>query len=172
VSDSRLQEIVTRAVVGRAERRVSWSHTVPAEGVTGVLGVHVSDSTVAIKEKNGRAVVDVLVDCDLWCGSSKSTKVLRQSIRHTDGIDIRTVGHVLGDRDMTCKMVGAARATGVTVADAKITVSFEADVVIEMSALARLWVKAFDLEENVLSDVDDPNDESESGSDSDSGFGE
>jgi hypothetical protein len=60
----------------------------------------------------------------------------------------------------------------VKVSDAKITVSFEADLVIEMSALARLWVKAFDLEENVLGDVDDPNDESELGSDSDSGFGE
>ena len=75
MSDSRLQEIVTRAVVGRAERRMSWSHTVPAEGITGVFGVHVTDSTVGVKESNGRPVVDMIVDCDLWCGTQKNTNV-------------------------------------------------------------------------------------------------
>ncbi|MDB4897587.1 MAG: conserved domain protein glutamate-rich [Firmicutes bacterium] len=75
MSDSRLQEIVTKAVVGRAERRMYWSHTVPAEGVTGVLGVHVTDSSIAVKEKDGRASVDVIVDLDLWCGNPKHTKM-------------------------------------------------------------------------------------------------
>lgn len=76
MSESRLQEIVTRAVVGRAERRMTWSHTVPAEGVTGVYGVHVTESTAAVKDKDGRPVVDVIVDCDLWCGTNKNTKVI------------------------------------------------------------------------------------------------
>jgi hypothetical protein len=52
-----------------------WSHTVPAEGVTGVLGVHVTDSSIAVKEKDGRAAVDVIVDLDLWCGNPKHTKM-------------------------------------------------------------------------------------------------
>jgi len=74
VSDSRLQEIVTKAVVGRAERRVSWGHSVPAEGVTAVLGVHVTNATVAVKDQDGRPMVDLLVDCDLWCQNGKNTK--------------------------------------------------------------------------------------------------
>lgn len=75
VSDSRLQEIVTKAVVGRAERRMTWSHTVPAEGVTSVLGVHVTGATVAVKDEGGHPMVDVLVDCDFWCAHQKHTKV-------------------------------------------------------------------------------------------------
>lgn len=168
MSDSRLQEIVTRAVVGRAERRMTWSHTVPAEGVSGVLGVHVSDSTVAVKESDGRTVVDVIVDCDLWCGSSKSTKVLRCTCRNTETTKVRTAGTVLGEREVRGRLLGAPRATGVDVAGGKVTIHMEAEYVVEMSALARMWVKAYDLEEEVLVDLDDPDTEG-TGTGSDSG---
>lgn len=77
MSANRLQEIVTKAVVGRAERRMSWSHTVPAEGITGVYGVRVTDSAVGIKDNGGRPVVDMIVDCDLWVGTQKNTNVFR-----------------------------------------------------------------------------------------------
>lgn len=172
MSDSRLQEIVTRAVVGRAERRMTWSHTVPAEGITGVFGVHVTDSTVAIKENGSRPVVDVIVDCDLWCASHKLTKVVRCTCRGTEALTVRTVGHVLGDADVSVKMIGPARATGVSVADGHITLALEADVMVEMSALSRMWVKAFDLEDDVLDDLDYPGDDSSSSSSSGTSTGD
>ncbi len=167
MSDSRLQEIVTKAVVGRAERRMTWSHTVPAERVTGVLGVHVTDCSVAVKEQDGKAAVDVIVDCDLWCGSKKDTKVVRCTCRHTEAVDVRTVGWVLGKSQLNVRLLGPARATDVEVVDGQVVLSMEADVLVEKSAMARLWVRAFNMEPDVLQDLDDPGDESgsESGSD-------
>jgi D-serine dehydratase len=70
-------------------------------------------------------------------------------------MDVKTVGHVLGDVEMSVKMVGSARATGVSVADGQITLCLEADVVVEMSAFSRMWVKAYDMECEVLEDLDD-----------------
>ena len=172
MSDSRLQEIVTRAVVGRAERRMCWKHTVPAEGVTGVFGVHVTDAAVAVKESDGRPVVDLIVDCDLWCGTAKNTKVLRCTCRNTESVDIRKVGQVLGESVLNVRALGPARATGVDAGDGQITVALEADVLVEMSALARMWVKAYSLEDDVLGDLDDPDSSSSgSGSSSDSTSG-
>lgn len=168
MSDSRLQEIVTKAVVGRAERRMSWSHTVPAEGITGVYGVHVTDSTVAVKATEENPVVDVIVDCDLWCGTSKHTKVMRCTCRGTESVLLRTVGQILGDTDLTVRLVGPVRATGVSVSDDQITLSLEADVIVEMSALSRMWVRAYDLEEELVDDTEDySSDSSRSGSSSD-----
>jgi len=170
VSECRLQEIVTKAVVGRAERRVAWGHTVPAEGVTGVLGVHVTNSSIAIKEEDGRPTVDLTVDCDLWCGGNKNTKVIRCSCRNTEAVEVRTHGKVLGDRDWKA-VAGTARATGVSVEDGKVCLQLEADVAVEMSALTRLWVKAYDLERDVFQDLDDTGDDSESSSSSTSSSG-
>jgi hypothetical protein len=169
VSDSRLQEIVTKAVVGRAERRMSWSHTVPAEGITGVYGVHVTDATVAVKESDGKPLVDVIVDCDLWCGTIKHTKVMRCTCRGTETVGVRTVGQVIGDSDMSVRLSGPVRATGVSVADGQITLSLEADVIVEVSALSRMWVKAYDLEDDVLDDLSDDYSSTDSSSGSSSG---
>ena len=167
MSDSRLQEIVTKAVVGRAERRMSWSHTVPAEGITGVYGVHVTDSTVAVKATEERPVVDVIVDCDLWCGTSKHTKVMRCTCRGTESVSMRTHGQILGETDLSVRLAGPVRATGVSVADGQITLSLEADVIVEMSALSRMWVRAYDLEDESFDDSDDyTTDSSSSSSDS------
>jgi hypothetical protein len=163
VSDSRLLEIVARAVVGRAERRVTWSHTVAADGVTGVLGVHITDSAVAIKEKDGKAVVDVLVDCDLWCGSKKQTKVLRSTSRHTETVNIRSTGTLIGECEMNAKLAGLARATGVEIGEDGVTIQMELDVSVEMAGMTRMLVRAYDLGVD-LEDVDDL--EGESGSDS------
>lgn len=169
MSDSRVQEIVTKAVVGRAEHRVTWGHTVPAEGVTGVLGVHVTNSTVSVKDEDGRPTVDLIVDCDLWCGSAKQTRVLRCTCRNSESVQLHTVGKILGDRDMRASVLGAARATGVSVADGKVTLQLEADVAVEMSAVTRLWVKAYDFDSDVLDDLDGSGwSGSDSGSDSDS----
>lgn len=154
MSESRLQEIVTKAVVGRAERRVAWGHAVPAEGVTGVLGVHVTNSAVAVKEENGRPVVDLLADCDLWVATEKSTKVLRCTCRNTATLDVGIHGRVLGDQDLRAALLGAARAVGVKVSDGKVNLQLEADVSVEIAALTRMWIKAYDLDDDDQDQVD------------------
>lgn len=154
MSDSRLQEIVTQAVVGRAERRVTWGHTVPAEGVTGVLGVHVTNSTVALKDEGGSASVELMVDADLWVSTSKGTKVMRVTGRNSEAPSVRTFGRVLGDHDYKVSATGPARVTGVSVTDGQVTLQLEADYSVEMSALSRFWVRAYDLESEVLRDLD------------------
>jgi hypothetical protein len=88
-------------------------------------------------------------------------------------VDIRTVGFVLGDADLGAKLIGHAKATGVRVGDGQVTVSMEADVVVEMTALSRMWVKAYDTDDDVLEDLDDPDydDSSSSSSSGSSGSG-
>lgn len=168
MSDSRVQEIVTKAVVGRAERRITWGHSVPAEGVTAVLGVHVTNSSVVVRDEDGGPVVDLTVDCDLWCAGAKQSRVIRCTCRNTDAVSMNTIGRVLGDRDVRGALLGPARATGVDIADGKITLRLEAEVAVEMSALTRLWVKAYDLEGDVLDDLEG----AESGDSSGSSSGE
>jgi len=98
----------------------------------------------------------MIVDCDLWCGTHKHTKVVRCTCRGSETMEVKTVGQVLGDLDLGVRLIGGARATGVTMGDGQITLSLEADVVVEMNALARMWVKAYDLEGmEILGDLED-----------------
>jgi len=166
VSDSRLQEIFTKAVVGRAEHRMTWSHTVPAEGVTAVLGVHVSDCVVAVREGEAPQV-QVLAEIDLWCADSRTTKVIRVSARHPETVTMNPVGPVLGQAEYSARLLGPVEATGVTVGPGGITLDLTARVLVEMSAVTRLWVKSYALSDAALDDVEDPDASltSDSGSD-------
>lgn len=74
------------------------------------------------------------------------------------------MGQVLGEDELSVRLTGPARTTGVSVSDGVVTLSLEADVAVELSALSRLWVKAFNLDSDVLGDLDD-----ESGTGSGSG---
>lgn len=164
MAETKLQEIVTKAVVGRAERRVTWSHTHQAEGVTGVLGVHVTDCTVALKGDG--PTVELSVDCDLWCTGPKNTKVMRCTCKNSEAIEMRTWGKVLGDRDWKVTLLGDAEAVDVQVNDGKIALKLQANLAVEMSALTRLWVKSYDLEEEYddLEEASDVSSDSRSGS--------
>ena len=162
MSDSRLQEIVTKAVVGRAERRIIWRHTVPAEGVTGVLGVHVTNSAVAVTEADG-SEVQVLAEIDLWCAGASSTKVIRCTARHLERVALQTLGPVLGEPEFSARLGGSVQATGVSVTEGQITLNLAATVHVEMSAVTRLWVRSYNIDDASLDDVEDPDDESDSG---------
>jgi hypothetical protein len=153
VSEGRLQEIVTKAVVGRAERRVSWTHTVPADGVTGVFGVHVTGYELEVEMVDGRPVVTIAVDADLWVGTGGLTKILRIHGEQTEGVNVRTVGKVLGQREIRARLVGPARATGVDVQNGTVHLNLDAELVVEMSATARLMVRAFDLKEEAEGEI-------------------
>ena len=99
--------------------------------------------------------------------------MIRCTARNSEVVDIRTVSRPLSEADVSAKLAGSARATGVSVGDDGITLCLETDVVVEMSALTRMWVKAYDMCDDVLSDLDDPDDDSSSsGSSSDSSLGE
>lgn len=159
MSDSRLQEIVTKAVVGRAERRINWTHAVPAEGVTGVLGVHVTNCAVAVTEADG-SEVQVLAEIDLWCAGGNSTKVIRCTARHPEAVVMQTLGPALGEPEFSARLVGSVEATGVSVGEDQITVNLAATVLLEMSAVTRLWVRSYNIEDATLDDVEDPDDPS------------
>jgi hypothetical protein len=172
VSEGRLQEIVTKAVVGRAERQVKWTQTVPADGVTGVYGVHVTGYEIEVELSEGRPVVNLMVDADLWCGTGNTTKIMRVHAEHTEGVNVRTVGKILGQREIRARLVGPAKATGVEVQNGAINLDLTADLVIELSGTTRLAIRAFDVVEVEAAEADSWREESSSGSSSSSGSGE
>lgn len=147
MSEGRLQEIVTKAVVGRAERQVKWTQTVPADGVTGVYGVHVTGFEIEVELVDGRPVVNCTVQADLWCGTSGTTKILRVQAEHTEGVHVRTHGKILGQREIRARLVGPARVTGVDVQNGAIHLGLVLELVVELSGTTRLAVRAFDLDE-------------------------
>ncbi|HLO02713.1 MAG TPA: hypothetical protein VK191_06365 [Symbiobacteriaceae bacterium] len=174
MSEGRLQEIVTKAVVGRAERQVKWTQTVPADGVTGVYGVHVTGYEIEVELVDGRPVVNCAVQADLWCGTGGATKIMRIHAEHTEGVNVRTVGKVLGQREIRARLVTPAKVTGVDVQNGAIQLGLVADVVLELSGTTRLAVRAFDVEDDD-GDTDAWTDDSSgagSGSGSGSGSGE
>jgi len=93
----------------------------------------------------------------------KNTKVIRCSCRNSELIGFRTDSPVLGDRDVKVKMTEAARATGVDVRDGQVVLTLEADVAAEMSALTRVWVRAYDLAGVLSAELDGDEDLSDSG---------
>lgn len=171
MSEGRLQEIVTKAVVGRAERQVKWTQTVPADGVTGVYGVHVTGYEIEVELVDGRPVVNCTVQADLWCGTGGATKIMRVQADHTEGVTVRTVGRVLGQREIRARLVGPAKVTGVEVQNGTIHLGLVAELVVELSGTTRLAVRAFDVEEEEFGETDSWSDDT-SGSGSESGSGE
>lgn len=147
MSEGRLQEIVTKAVVGRAERQVKWTQTVPADGVTGVYGVHVTGYEIEVELVDGRPVVNSIVQADLWCGTGGATKILRVQAEHTEGVNVRTVGKILGQREIRARLVGPARVTGVDVQNGAVDLGLAVDLVVELSGTTRIAVRAFDVDE-------------------------
>lgn len=158
MSDSRLQEIVSLAVVGRAERRIAWRHTLAAEDVKNVLGVRVSGSSLKVKDDDGQTAATVTVSLDLWCANDKETSVIRTKSSCTQSVPVKLVGRVMGGREARGVLLGGARSTGVKVEGGQIVLSLEADVALEITATARMWVRAYDMEDEVLEDLDGTSD--------------
>ena len=144
VSNSRLQEIITKAVVGRAGRRIAWGHSLAADGITNVLGVHVSDTTVNVKDQSGRPVIELIAQCELWCSDGKGTRVMSTQISCEEEINLQVEGEVLGDSTVRVGLVGEARSTAVSVAEGVVMLSLEADMAVEMTALTRMWIQAYE----------------------------
>lgn len=157
--DSRLQEIVVRAVVGRAERRLAWSHKIVTSDVSQVLGVRLGKAAVAVDMEDDRPHADLTVDCDLWCSSGtetgEETKVLRTRCRAIQEVAVPLRGEVLGDVQNLVELVSGPRSTGVAVEEDGVAIDFEAIVQVEVIAFTRLWVKSYEMDFSGLSLDDD-----------------
>jgi hypothetical protein len=149
VSDSQLQEIICRAVVGRAESTLTWSHTIPSYDARQVLGVRIGRTSATVQFKDGKALARLVMDCDLWCGgeSDARTTVMRTRCRCDKEVPMKLKGDVVGDADCHIALVGGPRSTGVRVDNGAIVVDFEATASVEVIALTRLWIKPHELEE-------------------------
>lgn len=145
MSDIRLQEIVTRAVVGRGDHRVVWSHAVPAEGADNVLGVHVSKFSLSVEDGDGAAIVQVSATCDLWCTSGVESRVHRLTSTHREPAQVRMTARIVGETELTASLARGVRCIQAEVQDGQLSLTLEADVVLEVSGMARFWVKAYDL---------------------------
>lgn len=146
MSDSRLQEIITRAVVGRAERTLTWCHKLVAEGMTHVLGVRVGRTTLTVEAEEGQPLVGLTVDCDLWCRNEEETKVIRTRCRTVHEVPVALRGEILGKSSTGVELVSGPRSTGVRVEGESIYIDVEATVQVEVSALTRLWIRTHDID--------------------------
>lgn len=145
MSDIRLHEIVTRAVVGRGDRRVVWSHTASAEGADSVLGVHLSDVRLSVEDESGEAQLRLSVTCDLWCTHGDETRVQRLTCSHTEPAAINLDARVVGETETMASLVRSARCTQAEVTDGQLVVGLEATAAVEVTGLARFWIKTYDL---------------------------
>ncbi|MFZ5817810.1 MAG: outer spore coat protein CotE [Bacillota bacterium] len=162
MSDVRLQEIIARAVVGRGDRRVVWSHAAPAEGADSVLGVHVTQVKLKVEEQDGEAALRITATCDLWCSHGEKTEVHRLTCSHTEPATVRLSGSLIGEAETSASLVRGPRCIRAEVEDGQLAITLECDVAVEVVGMARLWVKAYDLlEEESGEEVSDSSSVSE-----------
>lgn len=145
MSSIRLQEIVTRAVVGRCDRRVVWSRSAPAADADCVLGVHVSSTDVTVEPGPEGPEVRLTAVCEVWCGTGDNTRVERLTCTHTEPANVPLVARVVGEVETTGRLVGGVRCVEAEVRDGLIQVTLESRIALEATGRARLWVKAYDL---------------------------
>ncbi|MEW8977990.1 MAG: hypothetical protein AB2385_06250 [Symbiobacterium sp.] len=155
MSSIRLQEIMTRAVVGRTDRRVVWSHSAPAEGVECVLGVHVSNTSLAVEPGAQGPEVKLTALCDVWCDTGNGTRVERLTCTHTEPAAVPVVAQVVGEVETCGRLVGGVRCTSAEVRSGRIEVTLESHIALEATGRARIWVKAYDLLANGEADEED-----------------
>lgn len=151
MSDIRLQEIVTRAVVGRGDRRVVWSYTAPFEEADHVLGVHVGQVQLSVEDGDEEATLQVSATCDLWCSSGDETRVHRLAITHREPVKVRLNARVVGETETRANLVRGVRCLQAEVKDGQLKMKMEAEAGIEVIGLARFWVKAYDLADDLSS---------------------
>lgn len=168
MSDNRLQEIITRAVVGRGERTLTWCHKIGAEEVKQVLGVRINKTDVECETDEYQPLVELTVDCDLWCSNGSDTKVIHTRCRCLKEVPVRISGQVLGDLQSHVMVVSGPRSMGTRVEGDAIYIDFEATVQAEMIGLSRLWIASYEME---LSPCPDDWDLSLSSGDSGSPYG-
>lgn len=145
MSDIRLQEIVTRAVVGRGDRRVVWSYEAPLAGADHVLGVHVGRVELSVEDEGNEPIIRVSAECDLWLSSGDETRVHRLTITQSEPVRVRLYARVVGETDTTASFARGVRCLQADIQDGELRMTLETEVAVEVTGLARFWIKAYDL---------------------------
>lgn len=143
MSEVRLQEIVTRSVLGRGERRVVWSHDAPGEGAESVLGVHVTRYSAEVEQGEGQGRLRLECSCDLWCSFGEETRVQRVTSVCHEPVELPLNAEPLGEVEVTARLVQPPRCVEAQVRDGRLCLSLEARVALEAVGMARLIVRAY-----------------------------
>lgn len=146
MASSRLQEIISRGVVGRAEQTLTWVHKLAPQGMERVLGLRVGRAELAAALEDDEARVVLTVDCDLWCSGSGGTAVLRTRCQTVHGLPVKIRGPLLGEPDVRAELLSGPRSVGVRVENDAICIDFEAQVAVTVVAESRFVVEVYDLE--------------------------
>jgi len=139
-----LLEIISEAVVGRAEHTLSWTHTMPAGGAVQVLGVRPGQVVPALRLEGDAPQVELTVDVDLWYLGPDGTRVAHTQCQTVQPVPVAVRGNLLNDPSYEVQIVGNARTTGVRVEEDQIHVDLAVTVEVEARALTRYWVRAED----------------------------
>ncbi|OTA41252.1 MAG: hypothetical protein A6D92_08450 [Symbiobacterium thermophilum] len=139
-----LLEIISEAVVGRAEHTLTWTHTLPADGVVQVLGVRPGPSKARVRAEGGSPQAEVTVDVDLWFLGQDGTRVTRTRCQTVQPAPVALRGNLLSDPSYDLRLLGNARTTDVRVEDGSVHLDMAVTVEVEARALTRYWVRAED----------------------------
>ena len=139
-----LLEIISEAVVGRAEHTLTWTHTMPADGVVQVLGVRPGPSEARVRTEAGAPQAEVTVDVDLWFLGPDGTRVTRARCQTVQPTPVALRGNLLRDPSYDLQLIGQARTTDVRVEEGALHLDMAVTVEVEARALTRYWVRAED----------------------------
>lgn len=157
MSDSRLQELIARAVCGRAESRLSLVDVLPTEAAE-VLGVRVTGARVRAGHEAHEIRVEIVVEYDCWCADDDSTWITKGKGVLDGPIHLHRLARPLGETELTCKLLGLPSCKRFRLSDDRITVDLSATVLVEQVGMSRFWVKAFDVDDDETEDVEDDED--------------
>lgn len=146
VAEQGLVEILTRAVTERGRRRLTWSHTMPAEGARRILGVQVGSAALDLKYGNGLPVIDVQVDCDLWCAEDSNTRAYRTSARFSDLLaDVEEFSHP-DEAEIHISPAGSPRTVQATIQEGQVLLNLETEVDYEVIRPFRFYARVHENE--------------------------
>lgn len=139
-----LLEIISEAVVGRAEHTLAWTHTMPAEGAVQVLGVRPGRVASSLRREGETPQAELTVEVDIWSLGQDGTRVTRVPCQTVQPIAVAVRGNLLNDPSYDLRVIGSPRTTGVRVEEDQIHVDLAVTVEVEARALTRYWVRAED----------------------------
>lgn len=139
-----LLEIISEAVVGRAEHTLTWTHTMAADGAVQVLGVRSGQVSCRLRLEGDAPQAELTVDVDLWFLGPEGTRVARARCHTVQPTPVALRGNLLSDPSYEMRLVGNPRTTDVRVEDDVIHLDLAVTVEVEARALTRYWVRAED----------------------------
>jgi hypothetical protein len=158
MSSSRLQELIAQAVTGRAETWFNLVDVLPAEA-TEVLGVRVTGAEVQGRQKSDGVQVDLLIKYDAWCANENGTWVTQGAATLESPVSLKRLAKPMGETEVAARLVGVPVVKNYRIANGQVTVDLKANVLVEQVGTTRLWVRAIDMDDDLLEDVESEDDD-------------